>query len=67
MSGKIFYRQRAKIKPGSKTPRFRVVGAADTNLKIYSNHLRKQELEQIARETGCDLVMLEAKSKEKQA
>jgi len=63
MSGKIFYRERTKVKEGAKSPRFRIIGVADANLKIYADHLRKKEIEQIARETGCDLVQLKAKTK----
>jgi len=58
MAGKIFYRQRRKIKDGGKKPRFRIVGVADCNLKIYSEHLRLSELEHIAEETGAGLVSL---------
>lgn len=58
MAGKIFYRQRRKIKDGEKKPRFRIVGVADCNLKVYSDHLRLSELEHMAAETGADLVSL---------
>lgn len=58
MAGKIFYRQRRKIKDGEKKPRFRIVGVADCNLKVYSDHLRLSELEHMAEETGADLVSL---------
>jgi hypothetical protein len=40
MSGKIFCRERRKVKDGEKKPRFRVVAVSDCNLKIYSDHLR---------------------------
>lgn len=63
MSGKIFYRERTKVKEGAESPRFRIIGVADANLKIYADHLRKKEIEQIARETGCDLVQLKVKAK----
>jgi hypothetical protein len=58
MAGKIFYRERKKLQDGSKTPRFRVVGVADVNLKVYADHLRKCELEHIAKELKADLVEL---------
>jgi len=56
MAGKIFYRERRKIKDGEKKPRFRMIGVADCNLKIYSDHLRLSELEQSASATGAELV-----------
>ncbi len=58
MAGKIFYRERRKIKDGGKKPRFRVVGVYDCNLKIYAEHLRRSELEHVAEETGAELVFL---------
>ncbi|PID72218.1 MAG: hypothetical protein CSB34_03950 [Desulfobulbus propionicus] len=59
MAGKIFYRERMKVKEGTKTPRLRVVAVSGVDLKVYGNHLRKKELKQIAKETNCELVMLE--------
>ena len=58
MAGKIFYRERRKIKDGEKKPRFRIVGVFDCNLKIYSDHLRLSELEHISQETGAELVKM---------
>jgi hypothetical protein len=58
MAGKIFYRERGKVGKGEKKPRFRLVGVADVNLKIYGKHLRKSELEQIAEAVGAELVHL---------
>ena len=58
MNGQIFYRERHKVKDGSKTPRFRVVAAARLDLKIYANHLRLGELKQMADALGADLVEL---------
>ncbi len=65
MKGKIFYRERTKVKEGAKTPRFRIVGVTGVDLKVYANHLRRQEIEQIAKETKCDLVQLKVTSKKK--
>jgi hypothetical protein len=59
MSGQIFYRQRAKAKEGSRTPRFRVIAVSGVDLKIYGNHFRKKELEQIAKTTGAELIAVE--------
>ena len=58
MPGKIFYRERRKIKDGEKKPRYRVVAIADSNLKIYSDHLRLSELQHISEEVGAELVLL---------
>jgi len=58
MSTKIFVRERRKIQAGEKKPRFRVVGVSDGNVKIYVKHMRKKELDQIAGETGADIVYL---------
>ena len=58
MSGQIFYRERQKVKDGSKTPRFRVAAVADVDLKVYADHLRLGELKQMADATGAELVEL---------
>jgi len=58
--GKIFVRERRKIGEGEKKPRFVVVGAAGTDLKIFTKHIRKMEIEQIAQMIGAELVILEA-------
>lgn len=58
MSGQIFYRERQKVKDGSKTPRFRIAAVAGVDLKVYTDHLRRAELEQIADAVGADLVEL---------
>ena len=60
MASKVFVRERRKIEKGEKKPRFRVVGVAGGDVKIYSKHIRKKELEQIAGETGAQIVYLEA-------
>lgn len=59
MSAKIFYRERTKISEGSRTPRFRVVGVSGCDLKIYAEHLRRKELEQLAAEAGAELIELQ--------
>lgn len=55
---KIFVRERRKIQEGEKKPRYRVVGVSDGNIKIYTKHLRRNELKQIASDTGADVVYL---------
>lgn len=65
MAGKIFYRERQKAIKGSRTPRFRVIAVTGPDLKIYGNHFRKTELEQIAKATNTDLVALKRDKKSK--
>jgi len=59
MAGQIFYRERVKAKEGSHTPRFRVMAVSNIDLKVYGEHFRKKELEQIAKATGAELIALE--------
>ena len=47
------------------TPRFRVVAASDMDLKIYADHFRRKELEQLASETKATLVELKRDKKSK--
>jgi hypothetical protein len=58
MAGKIFYRERLQVGKDVKRPRFLVVAVAGLDMKVYGKHLRKSELEQIAKETGAKLVQL---------
>jgi hypothetical protein len=58
MSGHIFYRERQKVKDGSKTPRFRITAVSGVDLKVYADHFRLGELKQLADATGADLVAL---------
>lgn len=57
---KIFIRQRLATGEGDKKPRFAVVGVAGTDLKIFTKHIRKMEIEQIAEAINADLVLLQA-------
>lgn len=63
MAGTIFYRERRKVDEGEKKPRFNIVAVADANLKIHVKHLRKGELEAIAKAIGAELVQLEVDEK----
>jgi len=65
MAGKIFYRERIKSKEGQMTPRFRIVAASDIDLKIYADHFRRKDLEQLAKETKAKLVELKRDKKSK--
>ncbi len=57
---KIFIRPRLETGEGDKKPRFVVVGVAGTDLKIFTKHIRKMEIEQIAQAINADLILLEA-------
>ncbi len=60
MATKIFVRERRKVEKGEKKPRFRIVGVSGPDIKLYVHHVRKNELDQISRETGADIVYLQA-------
>ncbi len=60
MATKIFVRKRRKVEMGEKKPMFRVVGVSGSDIKIYVEHIRKKELDQISSETGAEVVYLEA-------
>lgn len=60
---KIYARTRTKIGEGVRQPQFKVVattGDGTDKLKFRAKHLRKSELEQIAEDTGAELVYLES-------
>jgi hypothetical protein len=61
----IFVRERRKIETGEKKPRYRVVGVHDLNLRIYVEHIRKRELDQLAEATGANVVILKGGKEEK--
>lgn len=55
---KIFVRERRKTEKGEKKPRFRIVGVSGKDLKLYSSHIRKTELDALATETGAEVIYL---------
>ena len=59
MTMKIYVRERTKIGEGVRQPRFIILAVAGGDLKVYAHHFRKTELEQMAKDTGADLVFLE--------
>lgn len=59
MAGKIFYRERRKVERGEKKPRFTITAVYDLPLKVVAEHYKKNELEEIAKETGAELVFLD--------
>lgn len=58
MAGKIFIRERRKVEMGEKKPRFRVVAVSGTDVKFRVRHVRRQEIDEIARITGAEVVLL---------
>ncbi len=64
--GTIFVRERRKIETGEKKPRYRVVAVHEVNLKIYVEHIRKQELDQLAEVTGAGVVILKGGKEKKE-
>ena len=59
MAATIFVRERRKVEKGEKKPRFRVVGVSDANLKLYTKHIRKKELDEIAGAIGAQVIYLD--------
>lgn len=58
MAGKIFIRERRKVEEGEKKPRFRVMAVSGVDLKFKVEHIRKQEVEEIAEAVGAEVVLL---------
>jgi len=59
MSGKIFIRERRKVEQGEKKPRFRIVAVSGADVKFKVEHIRKQEVEDIALAVGAEVVLLQ--------
>ena len=55
---KIFVRERRKVEKGEKKARFRVVALSSKEIKIFAKHVRKNELELIAKEANAEIVYL---------
>ncbi len=64
MPGKMFYRERVKVGEGARQPRFILVATAGVDMRVYGQHLRKKELEQIAQEVGAELILLKGGERE---
>ena len=56
--GKIFVRERLKVGRGEGKPRFVVSATEGVDLKIYTIHLRKTELNALAEAVGAEIVYL---------
>lgn len=58
--GIILVRERRKVQEGEKKPRFAVVGVAGMDLKLHAKHIRRMELEQMAKLLDAEIVYLDA-------
>lgn len=54
----IFVRERGQVGRGAGRPRFVIVAVANLDLKIYTPHIRKSELEKLAEIVGAEVVFL---------
>lgn len=55
---KIFVRERRRVGRGEGKPRFVVVAIEGAEMKLYTIHLRKTELEALAQSIGAEIVYL---------
>lgn len=55
---KIYVRERTKSKEGSRSPRFRVVATEGGNLRFHADHLRKTDIETIAKDLDAEIIQL---------
>lgn len=57
---KIYVRERTRGEEGgARRPRFVVVAVEGGDLKVQAKHLRKMEIERIAKDTGAEVVYFE--------
>ena len=55
---RIFVRERQKVGRGEGKPRFVVSATEGLDLKIYTIHLRKTELDALAEAVGAEIIYL---------
>ena len=55
---KIFVRERTRVGRGAGRPRFAVVAVEGAELKVYTPHIRKSELEFLATELSVQVIYL---------
>lgn len=55
---KIFVRERRHAGEGAGRPRFSIVAAQGTDLKVFKTRVRREELEKLATEVGAEIVYL---------
>ncbi len=65
---KIYVRERTKSKEGGRNPRYRVLASQGGELQFHADHLRKIDIETIAKDLGAEIVyMPEREHTEKKA
>jgi hypothetical protein len=55
---KIFIRERRHIGQGAGRPRFAILAVEGADLKIYTPHVRKAELEKLAEAISAEVIYL---------
>ena len=55
---KIFVRHRRHVSQGAGRPRFAIIAAQGSDLKVFKTRVRRAELEKIAAEIGAEVVYL---------
>ncbi len=55
---KIYVRERTKSKEGGRNPRFRVIATEGGELRFHADHLRKVDIETIAKDLDAQVVYL---------
>jgi hypothetical protein len=55
---KIFVRHRRHVSQGTGRPRFAIIAAQGSDLKVFKTRVRRAELEKIAAEIGAEVVYL---------
>jgi hypothetical protein len=56
---KVYVRPRMKVGEGVHQPMFRIIAVTGGELQAVATHFRKFEIEQIAKDTGAQVVYLE--------
>ena len=57
-------RERTRSKEGGRNPRFRVVATEGGELQFHAEHLRKTDIETIAKDLGAEIVQLPGRGRE---
>ncbi len=55
---KIYVRERTKGQEGGRNPRFRVIATEGGDMRFHAYHLRKVDIETIAKDIGAQVVYL---------
>jgi hypothetical protein len=55
---KIFVRERTRSREGGRNPRYRVIATEGGDLRFHADHLRKVDIETIAKDLGAEVIFL---------